>query len=145
MAVTAERAPRRRRSGALTTVAVERMGAPYSTRHDDVGTSLERCCRAPHHATHGAVRARWGGVDGDGGGGRTAAALCFYWLKRAMHEQAGVVEELRRDGVGLGAATSAQCTVMLSVATSPEQSEAGRAEGEWGQVGILGASWRPRA
>jgi hypothetical protein len=65
-------------------------------------------------------------------------ALCFYWLKRAVHEHAGVVEELRRDGVGLGVATPVQCTVMLSVATSPEQSEAGRAEGEWGKWASLG-------
>jgi hypothetical protein len=77
MAVTEERAPRQRRSGALTAVAVERMGAPHSTRHGGAETSMERHCRAPHRAAHGAVRAQRGNVDGDGGG-RTAAAPCFY-------------------------------------------------------------------
>jgi hypothetical protein len=69
MAGMAERARQRRRSGALTAVAVERMGAPHSTRHGGAGTSLERRCGAPHRAAHGELRARRRSVDADDGGG----------------------------------------------------------------------------
>jgi hypothetical protein len=72
-----------------------------STHPKQHGTSIQGHGEARHWSGYGEPWVRRGSVDGDGSGIRTAAVPCFYWLKWAAHEHAGVVEGLRARWSGL--------------------------------------------